>query len=50
MAIFQHKYDKVCPTSVLINFSLLALRDSLGGPAALVLMNAAEVAISSTTK
>lgn len=45
MAIFQHKYNKICPTGVIIKFVIDTRDDSRGKPVALVLMNAAEVAI-----
>ncbi|KAI7773074.1 hypothetical protein LA080_011999 [Diaporthe eres] len=45
MAIFHHKYNKVCPSGVIINFTIHALSDSRGRPVACVLVNVAEVTI-----
>lgn len=45
MAIFQHKYNKVCPAGAVINFAIQALNDARGRPVACVLMNVAEVTI-----
>ncbi|KAK7700498.1 hypothetical protein SLS64_010892 [Diaporthe eres] len=45
MAVFQHKYDEMCPSDAIITFAIEKLDQSRGRPVACVLMNAAEVAI-----
>lgn len=45
MAVFQHKYDGICPSGAIITFAVETLDQAHGRPVACVLMNAAEVAI-----